>query len=157
MMQLVVDLHLPADPDDVMPWVESLAAYPSWTDLVHRVTAEPTGTEAAWTVELRTRIGPLARSKRLRMVRVATSEAGHVRFERSETDGKDHGRWELDARCRSTGAPGKPQSHLTVTLSYDGANWAGGLVERALHDEVERSKGRLAELVSAGRLPEPTP
>lgn len=155
-MQLLVELDVPADPDDVMPWVETLGAYPSWTGLVHRVTPDA-GSDPAWIVELRTRIGPLARSKRLRMVRVNTTEPGHVRFERCETDGRDHGRWELDARCVSTGAPGNPSSHLTVTLSYDGANWAGGLVERALYDAVERSKERLTELVSSGRLPEPTP
>ena len=156
-MRIAVELELPADPDDVLPWVESLDTYPTWTTLVHRVAVDASGSEPAWIVELRARIGPLARSKRLRMVRAATGTDGHLRFERAEVDGRDHGHWEFDVRCTSTGVPGSPRSRLAVVLAYDGANWAGGIVERTLQDEIERSKARLTELVSAGRLPGPTP
>ena len=156
-MRIVVELELPADPDDVLPWVESLDTYPEWTTLVHRVVVDGSGAEPAWIVELRARVGPLARSKRLRMVRVAGGSDGHLRFERVELDGRDHGHWGFDIRCMSTGVPGSPRSRLSVVLAYDGANWAGGLVERALQDEIERSKARLAELVSAGALPGPRP
>lgn len=152
-MQIVVDAEFDAPVSAVMPWVETLEAYPEWTGLVHRVVSEQGSTPPAWSVELRARLGPLARSKRLRMRREEATAAGEVRFVRAEVDGRDHGHWELVAHCLDLSAAGRQRTRLTMTLSYDGANWAGGLVERTLQDEIKRSRARITELVSAGRMP----
>lgn len=154
-MQLVVDVELPVAPDAVTPWLETLDVYPEWTGLVHRVEPDTATDDEAWSIELRARIGPLARSKRLRMVRVAGTPAREFRFVRQERDGKQHSTWELTAVVESIGTETAPRSRLVVTLFYGGANWAGGLAERALDDEVRRSKAKLLQLVSDGRLPSP--
>ena len=156
-MRLVVDVELDAPESAVVPWVESLHAYPEWTGLVHRVAIDPGATDC-WEVELRARIGPLARSKRLRMQRSGDSGTAvrEFRFARVERDGRQHSVWELTATVEPIGAVDAPRTRLVMTLFYGGANWAGGLVERALHDEIEQSRQRLAGLVSEGRLPGPT-
>jgi len=155
-MRLVVDVELPKGPEAVTPWVESLDAYPGWTGLVHRVSPDAAAGDEAWSVELRARIGPLARSKRLRMVRVAGTPAGEYRFVREERDGKQHSTWELTAVVESIGTAKAPRTRLVMTLFYGGANWAGGLAERTLEDEVRKSKAKLFQLVSDGKLPGPT-
>ena len=156
-MQLVVEAEFDAPVEAVVPWVETLEAYPEWTGLVHRVELERGAEPAAWAVELRARLGPLARSKRLRMQRANGTLDGEVCFERVERDGRQHGRWELRAHCRTVAVGPTQRTRLTMTLQYEGANWAGGLVERTLHDEIERSRERIVALVSAGKLPSPRP
>ena len=97
-----------------------LGTYPSWLSLV--TAAEPdSGTDDdAWHVTLRARLGPLARSKRLRMVRTHLTETS-VRFDRAETDGRDHAEWILRAGLEPT-APGT--CDVLVHLHYGGALWS---------------------------------
>lgn len=88
------------DPDRLYRLVSDLTDYPAWMLLTHRVEADVRGTDglAAWNVELRARVGPFARSKRLRMVRtVHDGAARRVRFERVEIDGRRHSDWVLNA------------------------------------------------------------
>lgn len=155
-MEVIVDVVLPGSSDDVAPWVDSLSAYPQWMSLVHRAVAE--ADTPAWSVELRARLGPLARSKRLRMLRTV-SEPGRVRFERREVDGRDHGIWEMDASWAATpeSTTPRPLTRLEVRLRYEGAQWAAGIAERVLQEEIERAKARLSELISDGAWPSPTP
>jgi len=108
--------------------------------LVHAVVLEG---ENVWQVELRGKIGPFARSKRLRMIQVETSEPHHVRFERQENDGRSHSDWVLDAQVTEVGSA----STLNMTLQYSGRLFSS-VVERALHDEIEASKQRLRALVA---------
>lgn len=154
-VELVTEVDLPAAPEQVEPWLAGLDAYPAWMGLVHRAVPEPGSNPPAWQVDLRARIGPLARSKRLRMVRSANSDTTTLEFERAELDGRSHGRWALRAELhRIDGST--PGTRVRVTLRYDGAHWASGVLERVLHDEIEKSKARLTELVSGGHLPGPT-
>jgi hypothetical protein len=111
--------------------------------LVHAATPQANESEPAWSVELRAKVGPFARSKRLRMVRTVDESPNHVRFERKESDTNAHGTWILDARLDGTAT-----TRLTVRLQYEGRLWSS-VVERVLRDEVERSKERLLALVSA--------
>ena len=141
-MDLVIDLELPHPPADVVPFVNDLGGYPRWMGLVHTVTPEAGADEPAWSVELRAKVGPFARSKRLRMVRTIDDSPTHVRFERRERDTNSHGTWILDARLDGT-----TTTRLTVRLQYEGRLWSS-VVERVLRDEVERSKERLLALVS---------
>ena len=134
-MDLTATLDAPYPPEAVFPWVAELDRYPAWLDIVPRAVVEG---EDVWLVWLRARLGPLARSKRLRMRRVTHHPARAVRFEREETDGRDHSAWVLDATLDPT-ADG---TRLTVRLHYDGG-LLGPLVEHLLTDEVERSRQRL--------------
>lgn len=141
-MDLVIDLELPRPPVDVVPFVNDLGAYRRWMGLVHAVVPEASADGPAWSVELRAKVGPFARSKRLRMVRTVEESPTHVRFERRESDTRSHGIWVLDARLDGT-----TTTRLTVRLQYEGRLWSS-VIERVLRDEIERSKQRLATLVS---------
>jgi hypothetical protein len=128
--------------------VDDLARYPEWFGAVRR--AEPDEARAgdagpAWRVDLRGRLGPLARVKRLRMVRTAHEPPASVRFERREHDGRSHSPWVLTAVV--TAVPGG--SRLEFRLHYGGGLF-GPVLERLLGDEVERAKPRLLALVSQG-------
>ena len=126
-------------PEGLFALVEDLDAYPEWLSIVSAVK----GDGPAWEVELRGRIGPLARSKRLRMERTAHEAPGHVRFERRELDGRQHSPWVLDAVVDPT-ADG---SRLTMHLHY-GGSFGGAVLERMLGDEIEASRPRLAALLA---------
>jgi uncharacterized protein YndB with AHSA1/START domain len=135
-VDVTADLDAPHPPDRVFAWVDDLERYTHWLDIVPRVTEAPGGD--AWLVDLRARLGPFARSKRLRMVR-SRYEPGHaVRFERDERDGRSHSPWVLDATVEPTDAG----SRLTMHLHYGGGLF-GPVVERLLREEIERSRPRL--------------
>ena len=139
-MDIRVDVNLPCSAKELLPFIDDLAQYPSWMGLVHTVVPEG---EGVWQVELRGKIGPFARSKRLRMIQVETSEPHHIRFERQENDGRSHSDWVLDAQVTEVGSA----STLNMTLHYGGRLFSN-VVERALHDEIEASKQRLRNLVA---------
>ncbi len=103
-----------------MEALADLGTYPAWLTLV--TGAEPDGADA-WLVTLRARLGPLARSKRLRMVRTELLEHS-VRFERAETDGRDHAEWVLTASLEPAG---DSTSEVKVHLHYGGALWTAPL------------------------------
>ena len=149
-MDVDAGLEAPCSADDLYPLVQDLARYPQWIDLVHRVDAEQGG--AAWRVELRARIGPLSRSKRLRMVRTIDDPVEHhVRFERDEGDGRRHSPWVLDGRITERDGT----STLAMRLHYGGGLWTKidqfGLLERALADQISAGRERLIRLVSPTR------
>lgn len=141
------DVVAPCTPGELYPFVDDLAAYPPWMRLVHAVTdlgPDDSG-RPAWQVELRARVGPLARSKRLRMVRTVHRPDTEVVFERAEVDGRAHSAWILTA----TLAPADSGTRLDVNLQYGGGLWTGGVLERVLRDEIDRGRDRLLELVTA--------
>lgn len=140
-MDIRVDVDLPCSTAAVLPLINDLAQYPQWMGLVHAVVPESDG--QAWQVELRGKIGPFARSKRLRMVQVETSSAEHLRFERAEVDGRSHSAWVLEAKVSQQAS----MTTLNMTLQYSGRLFSS-VVERALHDEIEASKQRLRKLVA---------
>ena len=144
-MDIRVDVDLPCSIAAVLPLISDLTQYPQWMGLVHAVV--PEADNQAWQVELRGKIGPFARSKRLRMVQVETSSAEHVRFERAEVDGRSHSAWVLDAQVSQKDAATPRTTTLNMTLQYSGRLFSS-VVERALHDEIEASKQRLRELVA---------
>lgn len=147
-MDLVADLVAPCPPEELFGWVDDLDRYPDWHAIVvaaHPVPEAPDDPGPAWSVDLRARVGPLARSKRLRMVRVDHEPARRVAFARRELDGREHGRWELTAEV----APEGTGSRLDVVLRYGGRLWAP-VLERVLADEIERSRARLLALVGDG-------
>lgn len=122
--------------------VADLGTYPMWLDIVSRVDVDPPD---AWNVDLRARIGPLARSKRLRMVRTVAHHNEQVQFSREEVDGRSHSAWILDATI-TEGDDG--QSNLNMHLHYGGRLWLP-VLERLLQDEIVRSRQRLIALLDA--------
>lgn len=154
-----------ASPDELFAVVSDLNTYPSWIDLVHRVEpigdhgecaaiasgVDEDGTGPTWFVTLRAQLGPLARSKRLRMARtMVTSPAnndGHglVRFDRREIDGRDHSPWTMEVTVEPTS--GSAASVAVCRLHYGGGMW-NGLLEGSLDLVARRSVTRLQDLVS---------
>jgi hypothetical protein len=130
-------------PEELFSWVSDLDRYPSWLTIIREVErlSVADGTDV-WSVELRAKVGPFARSKQLRMVRVAHDAPHHARFERHEDDGRDHAAWVLDATVSSVDGG----SQLDIHLHYSGGLW-GGLLDTVLDGEVDRAKVRLAALV----------
>ena len=144
-MHVTADLVAPCPPADLFAWVDDLGRYPRWLDIVPRAAeaeARDGDPGPAWSVDLRGRLGPFARSKRLRMVRTVHDPPGRVRFERLEHDGRQHAGWVLSAEV----APVDGGSRLSMHLHY-GGGLGGPLVERLLSEEIRRSKPRLLALV----------
>lgn len=142
-MDVVASLEAPCEPARLATWVDDLGRYPEWLDIVPRadpVPAHPNDVGPAWSVDLRGRLGPFARAKRLRMVRTVHELPGHVRFERTEHDGRHHAAWVLDAVITATAAG----SRLSMGLHYGGRLWMP-VLDRLLAEEIERSRPRLLE------------
>lgn len=130
--------------------VADLGAYPRWLDIVGRAVEAPAAVPSdtlaadpgpAWLVDLRGQIGPLRRSKRLRMVRTVAEEPRHVRFERRELDGRQHSAWVLEGTI-DAGSGEAGSTALTMRLHYGGSLWVP-MLDRLLRDEIERSRPRL--------------
>jgi hypothetical protein len=143
-MDIQASLDAPCTADALFAYVDDLARYSLWSTLVHRAEVDATD-RAAWHVELRARMGPLARSKRLRMRRTARDPEAHlVVFERSEIDGKRHAPWVLRAQVDEHDGV----STLHMHLHYGGALWTGGVLERVLADQITNGREQLLELVN---------
>jgi hypothetical protein len=151
-VDMTVTMQAPCPTSVLFAEVEDLANYPEWLSIVPRAEpverdADAPGDAPAWSVELRGRIGPLARSKRLRMVRTVYEPLERVRFERQELDGRNHSAWVLEARVHPDPADGHESSLLEMSLHY-GGTFGGGLVENLLTDEIEASRPRLVSRVA---------
>jgi hypothetical protein len=139
-----------ASPEGLFEQVAVLDNYPLWMRLVHRVTPlDADDGRLAWWVELRAKVGPLARSKQLRMVRTVFEPGRRVRFERIQHDDRDHAEWILRAEV---GPQTEGGTHLTMHLEYTGELWSSSILGRILDDEVRRGSAALALVFS-----EPTP
>lgn len=139
-----------ADQAHLYEVIADLGTYPNWLDLVSSVEpvdpspADPA--EMAWSITLRARIGPLARSKRLRMVRTV-ADGEQVRFERQELDGRQHSTWVLAARVGPADrAPWR--STVTLDLHYGGSLWSG-LLDAVLQSAADDATERLQAYVTA--------
>ena len=157
-MEIERRLVVPAPADEVFALVDRLPAYLGWMGLVHEVIElEPDSTGAegvprpAWDVELRARVGPLARSKRLRMVRTVHDPVRAAVFERQEVDGRAHAPWVLTALVEPMS---QPSVELTMRLAYGGSLWTGAVLQRVLDDEIRSGSENLLALV-AGSPQEP--
>lgn len=144
-MDLTATLDAQCSPEDLFAWVGSLDTYDRWLDIVPRTEPAPAvdgDPGPAWFVTLRGRLGPLARSKRLRMVRTEHREPTLAVFERRETDGREHAPWILRARVSGD----ENASELVMDLHYGGSLWVP-MLDRLLGGEIESSRQRLRALV----------
>lgn len=140
-VEIEAELIAPCTPEVLFGWVRDLARYPEWLEIVTQAQAAD---DRSWAVDLRGRMGPLARTKRLRMVRSELVEPTRVVFERAEVDGRDHSPWTLTADVTAEGGGAR----LAMSLHYGGGLFEP-LIERVLRDEIERSRFRLLGLVTA--------
>ena len=143
-MDVTASLEAPCAAAELFELVDDLSTYPRWNGLVHSAVPEP-GNDAAWDVQLRARLGPLARSKRLRMVRtIRDAERFAVTFERDQADGRNHSPWVLEA----TIVEHSGLSILTMHLHYGGSLWTGGALEKVLAEQITSGRERLLQLVA---------
>ena len=135
-----------ATPEGLFEQVSVLDHYPPWMRLVHRVAPlEADDGRLAWWVELRAKVGPLARSKQLRMVRTVFEPGRRVRFDRVQHDDRDHAEWILTA---AVGDQTEDGTYLTMHLEYTGELWTSSILGRILDDEVRRGSAALSRVFS---------
>lgn len=142
-----MDVHASVDAnvkaEQLFSKVSDLSTYTEWLDIVHSVEVLPIEHSApGWQVELRARVGPFARSKRLRMTRTGCEPPRTVVFERSENDGKQHSDWVLRATIDESAIG----STLHMHLHYGGLLFTGGVMERLLADQISRGSDRLVAM-----------
>lgn len=142
-MDRTISATVQASAAATMAALADLASYPRWLSLVS--AAVPDDHDDIWLVTLRARLGPLARSKRLRMRRVELDDR-HVRFERAEIDGRTHADWILEAEVESQGPT---RTAARVHLHYGGALWSAPL-EIALVSFEGSAADRLSNYLSNG-------
>jgi uncharacterized protein YndB with AHSA1/START domain len=144
-MRTTESVTLAAAPSTVFPYVADLAEYPAWLPLVHQAATSTDGdSQPAWDVEIRARVGPFARSKRLRMRRTQLVPDELAVFERDEIDGRQHAGWTLRVELLPVLDHG---TTVTMHLAYDGSLWTGGLLARVLDDQIRQGRSGLAALV----------
>jgi hypothetical protein len=139
-VDVVAEVDVACSVAELFAWVDDLGRYPEWLEIVDRALP---GDDGSWAVDLRGRLGPLARSKRLRMVRSELVAGRRVVFERAEHDSRQHSAWRLSAEVTGTDTG----SHLRMHLHYGGSLF-GPVMERVLRDEIDRSKHRLVALAA---------
>ena len=147
-MHLRAELDAAVPPPALFSWVGALDQYPAWLEIVRSASpaaGDPAG-EAVWDVVLIGRLGPLRRSKRLRMVRVEHRPPRQARFARRELDGREHARWDLSVEVSPTAAG----SHLAMDLSYSGSLW-GPALHRLISAEIAAAEPRLVALAEGSR------
>jgi hypothetical protein len=147
-MELSATLRTTATVNAVLEYVRDLDRYTEWMPLVHRAEPESGSQPAAWSVELRARVGPFARSKRLRMVRTVMDVGGvaspaRIVFERRELDGRAHAQWRLSVVV----SPTSGGTELTMHLSYDGRFFVS-VVETILRQHIDEGRTRLSAMLA---------
>lgn len=149
-MQVQSTVTIAVTPEKVFPYVSDLSRYKEWMPLVHAATPDGDG---AWIVELRAKVGPFARSKRLRMQRttcvdpreMVAGDRAKVVFERCEVDGKKHSPWILTVDVVPVGE----RTQVDVDLVYQGSLWTGGILEQVLHNNIVAGREGLRKAVTA--------
>ena len=146
------ELAVQTDPTTVGAVLSDLGTYPHWNDLVHEaVTADaaPDDVGPAWLTTLRAQVGPFARAKQLRFVRVldeTVDDVHRTRFERREVDGREHANWIMEAEVRPGSTP--DSSTVTLILTYEGGLWVPALGS-ILGSAIERATTRLPDYVAS--------
>jgi carbon monoxide dehydrogenase subunit G len=140
-MDVRAESTLRADPARARAAVEDLNTYPRWLSFV--VAVESTG-DGGWWVDLGARLGPLRRTKRVRMERTTAREGGPVVFERREHDGREHNEWILRVDLLPEGGGTRVHGHLR----YGGSGLPPG-IDRLVARELARAGARLDRLLEA--------
>lgn len=147
-MRTSSSLDLDAPVGRVAALVDDLSAYEQWMPMIHCIERADVDGETAWSVELRAKVGPFARSKRLRMVRTvhdtATDGTVTVVFARREVPVRQHSAWTMTVRVSPRGAG----CTVAMDLEYGGSLWTAGVLDRVLASNIEAGKKGLAAAVN---------
>ena len=145
-MDVEARARLAVPPERAHAVLADLATYPAWLGIVQRAEpagAHPEDTGPAWWVDIGARLGPLRRTKRVRMVRTGCEVPDRVRFERVEHDGRTHPEWILTGLLEPVrGTGGREGSELSMHLHYGGSR-SLPVADVVLAAEVRRAGGRL--------------
>jgi len=98
--------------------------------------------DAVWSVDLRADLGPIRRSKRLRMARVSADDEGTLVFERQELDNRRHASWRLTIEIQ----PVANGSGVEIILDYDG-RVPLGVLEGLVAEEIVAASQRLESII----------
>lgn len=139
-MHRAISVSVDTPIEDVMEIVADLATYPDWLGLVHQAHPDP-DVEGIFLVTLRAKIGPFARSKKLRMIRTVYTDSA-VKFERLETDGREHSNWIMSVDAAAGSDSASNCTELEIALSYDGDLWSAPL-EMILDSQAAKAGRRL--------------
>ncbi len=141
-MHRTITAEITASPERVFEIVSDLETYREWLDLVtvsDPAPADSSDAGPAWFVTIRAKVGPFARSKRLRMVRTELSDHT-ARFERHELDGREHSAWVM----QSTVENGPSGARVSMVLDYDG-RLMDGPIEAILGAVMNTAGDKLSE------------
>ena len=147
-MRASSSVTVPVTIDRVVPHLVDLSAYPQWMPMIHSIARDDEGDEVAWSVELRAKVGPFARSKRLRMVRMVdeqSADAASFVFERKERGDAPHSVWRMTVDVTSAGE----STAVTIDLEYGGSLWTAGVLDRVLAGNIDAGKDAFARLVTS--------
>ena len=140
-MKTAVSVSLGSSVERVFDYLCDLNSYSEIIPLVHEVVPSVAAGERVWDVELRAKVGPFARSKRLRMTRSVCEPYERIVFVRDESDGRDHADWTLTVNVDGA----QSMCNLEIILEYGGRLWTAGVMERILHENIEEGTRRLTE------------
>jgi len=138
---------VPVTIDRVVPHLVDLSGYPQWMPMIHSIARDDDGDETAWSVELRSKVGPFARSKRLRMVRTVSDQspaAARFVFDRRERGGASHSMWRMSVDVVSAGE----STDVTIHLEYGGALWTAGVLDKVLAGNIDAGREGFVRVVT---------
>ena len=139
----VIEVDLDGSPEQIFAALADLANYQNWLGFIDTVDID--GGDASWIVTLRAQVGPFARLKKLRMVRVEELVPESIRFSRREIDSKDHSDWDLYVTINEKEGVG---CSVQMVVSYSGRFWSVPL-QAVFTSHVEAAKVRLQETFSS--------
>ena len=139
----VIEVDLDGSPEQIFATLKDLANYQNWLGFIDTVDTD--GGDASWIVTLRAQVGPFARLKKLRMMRVEELVPESIRFSRRETDSKDHSDWDLHVTINEKEGVG---CSVQMVVSYSGRFWSVPL-QAVFTSHVEAAKVRLQETFSS--------
>ena len=139
----VIEVDLDGSPEQIFDALANLANYQNWLGFIDTVDTD--GGDASWIVTLRAQVGPFARLKKLRMVRVEENFPESIRFTRRENDSKDHSDWDLYVTIKQQEDVG---CSVQMIVSYSGSFWSVPL-QAVFTSHVEAAKVRLQETFSS--------
>ena len=138
----VIEVDLNGSSEQIYIALSDLANYKNWLGFIDTIdTVDADGGSACWIVTLRAQVGPFARLKKLRMVRVEEDFPELIRFSRKETDSKDHSDWDLHVTINEKDGVG---CSVQMGVSYSGRFWSVPL-QAVFTSHVETAKVRLQE------------
>tara|TARA_Y100001970_G_scaffold199704_1_gene242917 strand:- start:119 stop:577 length:459 start_codon:yes stop_codon:yes gene_type:complete len=142
----VIEVDLNGSSEQIYIALADLANYKNWLGFIDDIdTVDIDAGNTCWIVTLRAQIGPFARLKKLRMVRVEEDFPKSIRFSRKETDSKDHSDWDLHVTISEKGDMG---CSVQMVVSYSGGFWSVPL-QAVFTSHVETAKVRLRKMFSS--------